>query len=1078
MSSSKTDLHNPGWLRAADLHERAQLGSSSLASSTSDAELARFRLERWQAQAPFTDDSWLERRLCLDGLTRADFLTLLGEAPETLARQPLSAIAWLEELAEAFEERGEAPADPAWPDVSADFRKDFLRVAQPLIERGRNRLLLGARRIAASASRSAYHPDQVELLFLPLLLRQLLPMLSPVMVLEMHIMGVQGNLTGSSPRERFDSFVQRLRQPEVALAILAEYPVLARQIVMRIDQWLDCALGFLHHLTHDLNAVEEMFALDQRLGPLSSLEGGIGDRHDGGHSVLIASFQSGLRIVYKPRSLAVDRHFQDLLCWVNDKAHHEWFRPLRIVDRGTHGWVEYVETADCADLKEVTAFYERQGAYLALLNALQATDCHYENLIAAGEFPVLIDLETLFHPRARGRQESMTERVASRAMSASVLRLGLLPRRMFMHQKSDGVDVSGLGAQQGQLSPQGVPLWEDVGTDAMKMVRGRSEMPGGRHRPTLEGTAVDLVAFLPAILRGFESIYNLIIACKAELLSSRGPLAWFEHDSIRAVLRPTRTYALLLRESFHPDLLRDALDRDRHFDRLWIDVPYLPDLERILPLERAALAQGDVPLFTSKPSSCDLFVGSGETLPDFFETSGLELARERLRALGPEDYARQVWFIRASVATLASEQKTASPPPTVPSHQSADRERLLEAARQIADKIHTLAIRDGKEVGWAGLKRRSERFFGIVPLTTDLYDGLPGIALFLGYLGRLTGEPTYTNLARITLTALRGQLGRSGGNISLVGGFEGWGGVIYLLTHLAALWGEPELLGEAEGLLPRLPELVSRDEALDVIDGSAGCIGALLGLHRMRPSGRALDIAIQCGDRLLARAQEQPHGLAWPIHLASTAPLTGFAHGAAGIAWALAELAAATGEERFLSAARKAIDYERSLFSQEAGNWPDLRIRDGHEQAGHRFVTAWCFGAAGIGLARLACLPHLDDSEALEAESRTAAQTTLTHGFGFNHSLCHGDLGNIELLVRAGRQLGDPKIEAEGRRMAASILDDLSERGPRCATPAFMESPGLMTGLAGIGYGLLRLAAPEEIPSVLLLEFPRGEILI
>jgi hypothetical protein len=35
-----------------------------------------------------------------------------------------------------------------------------------------------------------------------------------------------------------------------------------------------------------------------------------------------------------------------------------------------------------------------------------------------------------------------------------------------------------------------------------------------------------------------------------------------------------------------------------------------------------------------------------------------------------------------------------------------------------------------------------------------------------------------------------------------------------------------------------------------------------------------------------------------------------------------------------------------------------------------------------------------------------------------------------------------------------------------------VETPGLMTGLAGIGYGLLRLAVPTRVPSVLVLEGP------
>lgn len=49
------------------------------------------------------------------------------------------------------------------------------------------------------------------------------------------------------------------------------------------------------------------------------------------------------------------------------------------------------------------------------------------------------------------------------------------------------------------------------------------------------------------------------------------------------------------------------------------------------------------------------------------------------------------------------------------------------------------------------------------------------------------------------------------------------------------------------------------------------------------------------------------------------------------------------------------------------------------------------------------------------------------------------------------------------------------ERAERSTgVPFNVETPGLMTGLAGIGYGLLRLADPQNVPSVLLLELPLG----
>lgn len=134
-------------------------------------------------------------------------------------------------------------------------------------------------------------------------------------------------------------------------------------------------------------------------------------------------------------------------------------------------------------------------------------------------------------------------------------------------------------------------------------------------------------------------------------------------------------------------------------------------------------------------------------------------------------------------------------------------------------------------------------------------------------------------------------------------------------------------------------------------------------------------------------------------------------------------------------------------------------------------MTAWCHGAPGIGLARLRCLPYLDNREIRE-EIDIALKTTLRHGFGSNHSLCHGDLGNLDLLLQASQALGTPE-EIEVAQLTASILKSINCHGWVCGVPLGVETPGLMTGLAGIGYGFLRLAAPKQVPSVLVLEPPK-----
>jgi lantibiotic modifying enzyme len=53
---------------------------------------------------------------------------------------------------------------------------------------------------------------------------------------------------------------------------------------------------------------------------------------------------------------------------------------------------------------------------------------------------------------------------------------------------------------------------------------------------------------------------------------------------------------------------------------------------------------------------------------------------------------------------------------------------------------------------------------------------------------------------------------------------------------------------------------------------------------------------------------------------------------------------------------------------------------------------------------------------------------------------------------------------------AAELADDVLRHGPRCATRLGIDTPGLMTGLAGIGFQLLRLAEPSAVPAVLTLD--------
>ncbi len=479
-------------------------------------------------------------------------------------------------------------------------------------------------------------------------------------------------------------------------------------------------------------------------------------------------------------------------------------------------------------------------------------------------------------------------------------------------------------------------------------------------------------------------------------------------------------------------------------------------------------------MFTARPDSRHVRTSGGEIVENYFDESGLALVERRLRGLSEKDLERQLWIVRASIATLDSSGEgpaigragAGRADAILPTGREVTPAQLISAARSVGDRLQELAFGGHDDAAWIGLVPADERVWSLSQLGPDLYDGLPGVIFFLAYLGLVTGERGYSALAKSGLATLRRQIEKMGDSRA-IGGFNGWGGIIYSLTHLGAIWGDASLIAEAEGLLDRIPGLIEGDKVLDIIGGSAGCVLALRSLQRCRPSARVTGIARACGEQLIRSAQQAEGGIGWMCGGNATSPLTGFAHGTAGIAYALLEVFGMTGEARFKDAALRAFEHERSLFSPERSQL--ARSTESHLPRG--FATAWCHGAPGIGLSRLCALRHVNDP-ALDREINAALASTLGRGFGGNHTLCHGALGNAEILLCAAETLRQPIWRIHANRAVAEVVEGIGDRGWICGNPLGVESPGLMTGLAGIGYAFLRFADPERIPSVLSLEPP------
>jgi len=1068
------------WKKATFLHERVtpKRGEAPESDAPPLSEAER-RASTWR-QLMAGDEAMLDERLRSIGLDREEFLRILDRSGEP-EEGPEDSGSWVYLIHDVIEQRHEgeplpdslrAPTGPGQPGLSfSGVLHPFLRIAA-----ARLRTVAAALR-ARYGLEEALLTQEAEAQLLEGLARRLQYLSMRTLILELNVARMLEQLPGDTAQERFHYFSTiHFQERRALVALLEEYPVLARLLATSTERWLTVGLELLEHLATDRDALGRMFLGGKDLGLLTNVQTGVSDLHRQGRGVVLLGFSSGLKLVYKPKSLAVDVRFQQLLRWLNEQGLRHPQRVLTVLNLGTHGWVEFVESAGCDSREALQRFYWRQGSSLALLHLLSAVDFHLENLIASGEHPVLVDLEALFHQRAtKGPGDSAMQR-AWAALDQSIISVGMLPMLIFGRGGRVGVDMSGLGGEAGQLAPQAVPMVEDAFQDTMRMVRRQGRTSGSSNRPQFQGQPVDASTYTEDIVQGFQETYQLLLHHR-ETLGSR--LQDFAEVEVRHIARATQRYALLLQESVHPDFLRDGLERDKVLDNLWAETAIWPELRRLVPCEHADLRLGDIPLFTTRPGQRHLWSSTGECLRDFFPRDCLSEVRERLARMNEQDCAWQVSLIRKSMVSLDKGRDTerVAPRATAPAVlPPATREECLAAAVRLGEKLAAQAIHGRSDVAWIGmnLEDLGSWRWSLSPLGVDLYEGLGGVVLFLAYLARETGRADFEALARAGLESLRGVWREPDPNDTGVGALVGRTSVAYVLGHLSVLWNEPALMEELLTGLPSLEKLIDTDTRLDLLSGAAGCALVMLGLHAWTGDVRPLDMAKRCGERLLATASPCPEGgMGWKGTTAER-PLAGFSHGAAGIAYALLELASATHDGRYRELAEQALTYERALFVPERGNWRDLREpeRGAPESASTGFMVSWCHGAPGIALGRLRSLRYLDDART-RAEIETALTTTLREGLGGSHCLCHGDLGNLESLLVADEVLDQPRWSQAALERAAHVLHSGRERGWLCGLPRGTETPGLMMGLAGIGYGLLRLSAPERVPSVLSLAMPR-----
>ncbi|MCI0768117.1 hypothetical protein LOK41_25800 [Bacillus sp. TL12] len=168
-------------------------------------------------------------------------------------------------------------------------------------------------------------------------------------------------------------------------------------------------------------------------------------------------------------------------------------------------------------------------------------------------------------------------------------------------------------------------------------------------------------------------------------------------------------------------------------------------------------------------------------------------------------------------------------------------------------------------------------------------------------------------------------------------------------------------------------------------------------------------------------------------------------------------------DPKILGTIKKALNFEKMLFSDENQNWK-MSLAKGSR------TVAWCHGASEILLNRILLKKFGYPDNNLLRDIDVAVNTTIEKGFGSSHILCHGDTGNLGILYQVADVLEDEELKKYCDFTFIELYNKYIKYNWDKNAYRTVNIYGLMVGLAGLGYSLLKYGCKYDIPDVLWLE--------
>ena len=237
-------------------------------------------------------------------------------------------------------------------------------------------------------------------------------------------------LEGDTVQQQFKYYYKHFWNNENYKKILLEkYSEFERLSKLVENQKLQYMKQITRNFMAEKDSIKEKYDFNLNCFWIKKIELEKGDIHRIGHNAAKVILSNNEKIYYKSYISTKHLKYKNVCTYLFENLNYS-YKKIKYLSRANYGWEENIENKSCKTREEIKRYYYRMGIHLFLAYSLGATDLHGENIIAHGEYPVIIDMETYpgFIPHFdRSSTKDKAETSLRERIVTSVMRTGMLP---------------------------------------------------------------------------------------------------------------------------------------------------------------------------------------------------------------------------------------------------------------------------------------------------------------------------------------------------------------------------------------------------------------------------------------------------------------------------------------------------------------------------------------------------------------------------------------------------------------------------------------------------------------------------